>query len=185
MQLIPNIKPSPRLLNSVAADAQPAAARRGKTSRHKLQRAHGLGGNGRAIFMGLLLGALFVSAVAYFSSHKESVEDQLASVRRFLAVRTRSIAIVPSKSGKGGPLSVQIDPSMLRVTAIALGHPRLAIINGKEVTEGDSITLHSPDGSISVTMRIVNIVEGRIELTDGTEIVTAPLSSQAGGAPGR
>ena len=184
MQVIPNIKASPRLLNSAAVEVRSAPGAAGKSSRHKLKRASGGGGNGRAIFMGLLLGGLLVAAVSYCLTRKESVEDQLASVRRFLAVRTRSVAVIQAPSDKAGPLRVHIDASMLRVTAIALGHPRLAIINGKEVTEGDSLTLNSPDGSISVKMRIVNIVEGRLELTDGTQIVTAPLSAK-GGAAGR
>ena len=181
MEVIPNIKPSPRLLNSAAVEVRTAEGQRGKSSGHKLKRTNGFAGNGRAIFMGLLVGALLVTGTSYVASRKESVEDQLASVRRFLAVRTSSIATVRPPSDSASPLSVQIDPSMLRVTAIALGHPRLAIINGKEVTEGDSITLTSRDGGISVSLRILNIVEGRIELTDGTHVLTAPLANGTGG----
>ena len=175
MQVIPNIKAPPRLLESAAVEVKSAGGEAGPASRHKLKRS-GSSGGGRAIFNGLLLGALAVAAGGYFSQSGEAVEHQLASVRRFFAVRTSTVVVVKPE-GTGGPLRVQIDPSMLRVTAIALGHPRLAIINGKEVTEGDSLTLNSPDGSISVTLRIVNIVEGRIELTDGTQVMTAPLSS--------
>ena len=176
MQVIPNIKPAPRLLESAAVEAKPADGQPGPASRHKLKRSGSFGG-GRAIFIGLLLGALAVTAGGYFSQSSEAVEHQLASVRRFFAVRTSSVLVVKPEGANTGPLRVEIHPSMLRVTAIALGHPRLAIINGKEVTEGDSLTLNSPDGSISVTLRIVNIVEGRIELTDGTQVLTAPLSS--------
>ena len=181
MQVIPNIKPVPRLLNSAAAEVQAGSSTGSvKASKHRLQRTGTFGGNGRAIFIGLLLGALAVAAVGYLRSTDEAADTHLASVRKFFAVRTRSVSIANPSSGGNAALRVQIDPSMLRVTAIALGHPRLAIINGKEVTEGDSITLSSADGGISVSMRITNIVEGRIELTDGTEIVTAPLVNAKG-----
>lgn len=178
MQVIPNVKPSPRLLSSVAADVRSSEDPPSGVSRHKLKRA-GSFGNGRAIWFGLLLGALVVSGTTYFWHSPESAEHQLASVRRFLAVRTQRVSTIVVPSESTGALSVRIHPSMLRVTAIALGHPRLAIINGKEVTEGDAITLKTPDGGITVTLRIVNIVEGRIELTDGTHVVTAPLASSA------
>ena len=176
MEVIPNIKSSPRLLDSAAVEVQSATSPNYKGSRHKLS-SPGSFGNGKAIFYGLLFGALAITGAGYLSHPGDSVEHQLASVRRFFAVRTRTVFVSPPRGDKGAPLSVQIDPSMIRVTAIALGHPRLAIINGKEVAEGDAITLTSPDGGISVSLRIVQIVEGRIELTDGTHVMTAPLSS--------
>ena len=174
MELIPNTRPSARLLSSAAVEARTVEAE-SASSKHRLKRVGGLAGNGRAIFIGLLLGALAVTAAGYLGISDQSVEHQLASVRRFFAVRTRSVSVEKVRSDQAARLKVQIDPSILRVTAIALGHPRLAIINGKEVSEGDSLTLSNPDGSLSVTLRIMNIVEGRIELTDGTQILTAPL----------
>ena len=181
MEVIQNIKSRPRLLESAAAEVQAGSSPlNSKASKHRLKRSDTFGGNGRAIFIGLLLGALVVSGTGYLRSTDDAGDTHLASVRKFFAVRTRSVLIRTVHRGDGAALRVHIDPSMLRVTAIALGHPRLAIINGKEVTEGDSITLNSPDGGISVTMRIVNIVEGRIELTDGTEIITAPLVNSKG-----
>ena len=174
MEVIPNIKSSPRLLNSAAVEVQSSSSPNHADSRHKLKPSGGFG-RGKAIFYGLLFGALAITGAGYLSHPGESVEHQLASVRRFFAVRTHSVYVKDPSSETGGPLSVQINPSMIRVTAIALGHPRLAIINGKEVAEGDSITLTTRDGGISVTLRIVNIIEGRIELTDGTHVVTAPL----------
>ena len=176
MQIIPNDKSSPRLLESAAVDFRRDSSPNSERPRHKLSRSGGPA-RGRAILFGLLLGGLVIAGGGYFSHQRESVEHQFASVRRFFAVRTQSVFLTKPAGNEGGPLSVQIDPSMIRVTAIALGHPRLAIINGKEVTEGDALTLTSRGGGISVTLRVVNIVEGRIELTDGTHVVTAPLSN--------
>ena len=178
MQVIPNVKPSPRLLTSVAAEVRGGPQSLSKASGHKLKRSRSLG-NGRAIFLGLLLGVMAVSGVAYLWQSPESTEHHMASVRRFIAVRTQKVSTPVARSENTASVIVQIHPSMLRVTAIALGHPRLAIINGEEVTEGDSITLKTRGGGTSVTLRVVNIVEGRIELTDGTHVVTAPLASSS------
>lgn len=184
MQVIPNIKPSPRLLSSVGAEVRNGGDPARQDSRHKLKRSSSLG-NGRAIFLGLLLGALAVSAVGYFWHSPESADHHMASVRRFLAVRTQKVSTPLAPSEKPSTLTVQIHPSMIRVTAIALGHPRLAIINGKEVTEGDAITLKTRDNRTSVTLHIVRIVEGRIELTDGTHVITAPLATPSTGGVAR
>ena len=175
MQVIPNDKSSPRLLETAAVDVQSASSPNAHDSRHRLGRSGGFG-KGRAILFGLLFGALGVAGAGYLARQGESAEDHVASVRRFFAVRTRSVSVA-KVDGHGSPIAVQIAPSMIRVTAIALGHPRLAIINGKEFTEGDSLTLTTAGGGISVSLRIVNIVEGRIELTDGTHVITAPLAN--------
>jgi hypothetical protein len=62
------------------------------------------------------------------------------------------------------------------VTSIALGHPRLAVINGKQVTEGDLITVHTPTRSIAVTLRVLEISDRQVKLSDGTQVITAHLS---------
>ena len=70
---------------------------------------------------------------------------------------------------------VQLSTDVIRVTAIALGHPRLAVINGRSVTEGDTVTVHTPNHAVAVTLRVVKIADGRIDLTDGTQTVSARL----------
>jgi hypothetical protein len=56
-----------------------------------------------------------------------------------------------------------------------LGHPRLAVINGRAVAEGDWITLHGPNRAVAVTLRVLKIADGRVDLTDGTQTISAQL----------
>jgi hypothetical protein len=176
MQLVPNTSAAPRLLNTAALDVDRAAAKPEEAaSNHKLARSSIFSGNGRAIFLGLLVGSLAVAAAGYVFAQHHTFGNELEAVRKFFVVRTATVKAAPPPAEKKPPLTVQISPALLRVTAIALGHPRIAIINGQEVTEGDSITVRAPDRAISVTLQVVKISEAGIALTDGTHIVTTRL----------
>ena len=65
---------------------------------------------------------------------------------------------------------------MVRVSAIALGHPRLAVINGKTVTEGESVILQAPNSSLALILRVNRIGDGAIELSDGKQLFSAQLT---------
>jgi len=180
MQLIPNYPRAAALLESVAA--QPLADIIPPTVpdfRSKLKRSGSLGGNGRAIFLGLLLGALAISAAGYVHSRYPAVAPEFIVLsRKFLAVRTKTV--VPAKDSSPDRLSVEVGPELLRVTAIALGHPRLAVINGKELAEGDTLTVQDRRGGVTVTLRVVKIADGAIELANGSHIVTTRLAAHTG-----
>lgn len=66
---------------------------------------------------------------------------------------------------------------MVQVTAISLGHPRLAVINGHQVAEGDSFALHITPASVVVRLRVLKIVDGRIDLTDGQQVLSVRLAA--------
>ena len=70
---------------------------------------------------------------------------------------------------------VQLNADLVRVTSIALGHPRLAVINGKQVAEGDQITVHTPIRSIAITLRVLEISDRQVRLSDGIQVITAHL----------
>ena len=179
MQLLQRDDPAPRLLYTAALEAPPGSTPAdGARVKSKLKRAGGFGGNGRAIFFGLLLGGLGVSAAGYVFTRFHPPDLQLEGVRRFLAVRTHKIAEHNSPADVGSLLKVQLSPELIRVTAIALGHPRLAIINGNEVMEGDTVTVKGYGGTVSVTLTVVKISEGKIDLTDGTRVITTRLPSK-------
>ena len=122
-----------------------------------------------------MLGALAICAAGYVFTRQSDAEEDLGAVRRFLAVRTRSVSTGPNLSDSPPAVAVQISPKLLRVTAIALGHPRLAVINGQELTEGDSLTVQAPDAAVAVTLRVLKIRDGLIELANGSQIVTVRL----------
>jgi hypothetical protein len=180
MDLVRQTGESPRLLNT-AARIVPATDSRNQErgSNFRLAGASLFSGNGRAIFIGLILGALALTGGAYIVRHHQQAQADFEAFRKFVAVRTRSVAPATKTITHQPKITVQISPDLLRVTAIALGHPRLAVVNGKEVTEGDSITVRAPTGGVEVTLRVVKIGDGSIQLTDGSQIVTTRMSHDA------
>ena len=183
MQVLPNKKQSPRLLDTAAVEVPSSGEDYGQAPRARLRGQGFLRGNGRAIFMGILLGALAISAAGFIFNHHHPVDGRFEAVRRYLAVRTHRISQKTLPQAAESLLKVQISPDLLRVTAIALGHPRLAVINGQEVAEGDSVTVKAYGGAVTVTLKVAKIAEGRIELTDGTQIITTTLPVASGGRP--
>lgn len=175
MQVLPNTKPSPRLLDTAVTEVPPDSDAYGRAPRARLKGSGMLRGNGRAIFLGILLGALVISAAGFVFNHHHPVDGRFEAVRRFLVVRTHGITQKTVPHAADSLLKVQISPELLRVTAIALGHPRLAVVNGQEVAEGDSLTVKAYGGAVTVTLKVAKISEGKIELTDGTQIVTTTL----------
>jgi hypothetical protein len=174
MHLIPHRGPTPRLLNSVVAERQ------GKPSdnadvRSRLQGASLFSGNGRAIFMGILLGAAALSTIGFvYSRHRASVQYEEARLK-LMKVSTESVSASRHVQVTPAPIMVQMRADLLHVTAISLGHPRLAIINGHQVAEGELITVHTPTAFVELTLKVLTIGDGRIDLTDGTQIITARL----------
>ena len=176
MKLVPNELPSPRLLYTAATEQrEEEIVRTAASGRSRLKGTSLFSGNGRAIVIGILLGALAISAAGYVLKHYGVLGEEFTAMRRFLAVRTRSVSVVPKPFDASSDVEVHISPKLLRVTAIALGHPRMAIINGEEVVEGQHVTVDAPDGGVTITLRVVKIREGRIELANGSQILTARL----------
>jgi hypothetical protein len=99
-------------------------------------------------------------------------------MRRLIPVGTHRI------SGEGQasppePIIVQLNENLIQVSTIALGHPRLAVINGKQVAEGDTITVHTPTRSVAMTLRVIDIADRKVKLSDGKQIITAHLTVAA------
>ena len=80
---------------------------------------------------------------------------------------------------KAPPPVPKISLENVHVTAISLGHPRLAIINGKPRGEGDEIV------ASSTRLRITKISDGEIELSNGVQVITARLEPPKQPAPKR
>ncbi|MFN2509611.1 MAG: hypothetical protein ABR589_12670 [Chthoniobacterales bacterium] len=169
MNVIPNTAPSPRLLITAALEVAPTKSPKGD-SKHKLKGTGLFTGNGRAIFVGLFVGAVAVIGVGYaYNRHRES-----ASSTAILAPSVAQLPVAPVAP------TVPVGPELLRTTSISLGQPRLAVINGKALTEGESLTVKTA-GGIAVDLRVVRITDGQVELANGSQIVTSRLSME--GAP--
>lgn len=68
------------------------------------------------------------------------------------------------------PAPPKISADSISVTAISLGQPRLAIVNGKQLAEGDEVV------AAATRLRIVKISDGEVELSSGTQVVMAHLA---------
>ena len=174
MQLVPNQMPPERLLSSMEAQ-ESTSTETASDSPFVLKGAGMMSGNGRWIYIGLLIGAMLISIVGFiFGRHGEKEGDRFR-FPTFIKARTQSLTDSPVSAATPAPIVVQLSADMVRVSAIALGHPRLAVINGKTVTEGDSVTLQAPNASVALILRIVKIGDGSIELSDGKKMFSARL----------
>ena len=74
--------------------------------------------------------------------------------------------------GKQGAL-IPLSPDLIHVTSIALGTPRLTIVNGKRLAEEDWLVLKTPQGEASV--RVISIQDGFVRFKHGGETIDARL----------
>ncbi len=68
---------------------------------------------------------------------------------------------------------IPLSPDLIHVTSIALGTPRLTIVNGKRLAEEDWLVVKTPQGEASV--RIVSIQDGFVRFKHGGETIDARL----------
>lgn len=92
----------------------------------------------------------------------------------------------PEKPKKPDPLGdrgalIPISPDQLHVTSIALGNPRLTIVNGKRLAEEDWLIVKTPNGDASV--RVVSIQDGHVQFQHGKSTLDARLQMPPPGQP--
>lgn len=92
--------------------------------------------------------------------------------KRWLGERVQTTAPADTIAHATAPL----DADLFQVTEITLGSPRTATINGKRLTEGESLSVQAPAGLTSV--RVARIENGAVELTDGTHTIEANVVQQ-------
>jgi hypothetical protein len=136
-------------------------------------------GNGRAIFLGIAVGAFLLIGFARIFHWHYDTQAQTMSFSRFVNARTHSLSTSRESSATPAPIFIPFSPDLIHVTAIALGHPRLAVVNGQSVAEGDLVKFRMGTPSVTVSLRVVKIGEGGIDFTDGTQTITARLSIAA------
>ncbi len=175
MELIPSKLPERRVITSLEAapsSTEPLGAE--DESPFTLKGSQVFSANGRAIFIGMLVGAVLISLGGFAYVKREREKRQAMEVpRRFTSAIDKAITTTSGNTAPA-PMIVNISDS-IHVSAIALGHPRLAVINGRAVAEGDWITVHTPTRAVTVKLRVLKIADGGIELTDGTQIIRAQL----------
>ena len=171
---MPSQMPPERLIASMEAP-ESRSVPDGSESPFVLKGAGMMSGNSRWMFIGAMIGAMLLSIGGIiFTKYRDKNGDPL-HFPRFIKARTQSLADAGS-GAPPAPIVVQLSPEMVRVSAIALGHPRLAVINTKTVTEGDYVTLQAPNSGVGLVLRVVKIGDGSIELADGTKVFSAQLT---------
>jgi hypothetical protein len=158
MRILRKSIPSPRLLNTVEPDVAPTKSDP-PAGRSSLKRSSLFSGNGLAIFGGIFVGAAILSILGAAYTRHQSQKAQKEPDPKSVATSVTS------------PLAA----SQIQVSAISLGEPRLAIVNGKQVMEGESFTISSPGQSAPVRLQVVNIADGLINVSDGTQVITVRL----------
>jgi hypothetical protein len=96
------------------------------------------------------------------------------------------VAIGPPDPREKDPLGdrgalVPVSPELLHVTSIALGNPRLAIVNGKRLAEEDWLVIKTPNGEASV--RVISIQDGLVRFKHGGNTIDAKLQLAQAKAP--
>ena len=167
MRIVPQRIPAPRLLVSLAPEVREQLPE-GVGVRPQANAVPVVAGNGRGVFLAFTLGIAVLCGVGLLYKRQPATRPPPTEKRKLVAVSTQSIT--PPE-----PIVIKITADLIHVTAISLGHPRLAIINGRQVGEGEQITIHTPSAHIAVTLRVLKISDGRIELSDGTQVITARL----------
>ena len=99
------------------------------------------------------------------------IEPRVFATSSTIGVPDANVAGDPLKNKKG-PL-VPVSPEMLHVSSIALGTPRLTIVNGKRLAEGDWLVITTPLGAAS--LRLTQIEDGFVRFRHGGETISAKL----------
>jgi hypothetical protein len=174
MQLVPNQLPPERLI--VSMDAQESAAAPDTSdSPFVLKGAGMMSGNSRWIFIGAMIGAILLSIGGIIFSRYRDVNGEPFHFQKSIRARTSTLVVKDSNEPPSAVV-VPLSSDMVRVSAIALGHPRLAVINGKTVTEGDNVMLQAPNSAVALILRVVKIGDGSIDLSDGKKMFSAQLT---------
>lgn len=179
MRLLSTTTPAPRLLNTVAPEVREGGASTEDSGlRARLKSGAFFSGNGPAIFVGIFLGAVVLLTIGFIYERRQAAKENEEAARKLMMVTATSVSSSPQTVATPAPLIVQISLDLLHVTAISLGHPRLAVINGQQVAEGDRIMVHTPTTSVAVSLLVVKIADGRIDLSDGLHVMTARLEAR-------
>jgi hypothetical protein len=181
--MVQSEKPRPRLLQTALFSRLPAGP---DTS------SPGLSDRGRLTFIASMILVTVAFSVGFYYlletrwSHHASKPVSSTPVESPAAEQSSFGPVQPSPLITQSPLITTPAPAplrseMFRVTSIALGETRLAIINGKRLAEGESLLVRTPEGSR--TVQVVKIDDGVVYLTSGSEKIEARLTPPSADKP--
>jgi hypothetical protein len=157
MQVVPRSEPHSRRIYSESIQAEPQTSsevddEESRTTSHLLTTL--------LVLLGL---SIFAAGAIYWYQ-----------ARHFPVVVAISPPDIRDKDPLGKPgVLVPVSLDLLHVTSIALGNPRLTIVNGKRLAEQDWLVLKTPAGEASV--RVISIQDGFVRFKHGGETIDARL----------
>jgi hypothetical protein len=162
LQMAQRSEPKPRIIYSDSLTAEPQTASEDNAEASRV-------GKHFLLVLGLvfLCAAIAAGAIYWIESRHFPV---------VVAISPPDRPLHPDPLGNRGAL-VPISPDMLHVTSIALGNPRLTIVNGKRLAEEDWLVLKTPNGEASV--RVISIQDGLVRFKHGGETIDARLQLAA------
>jgi hypothetical protein len=164
MRIVSHTTPAPQLLKT--ALEQRERPPEGEQAGSDPTTDSSFSGKDRAIFAAVVLGAVLLCVLAIIHWRQKTAAHPVRNDVKLPAVSTRSVSEAPV---------VKTAAYQIHVSAISLGNPRMAIINGLLVGEGEQITLHPPAAPVAVTLQVRKISDGEIELSDGVQVIKARL----------
>ena len=173
MKVLPDVGPRPRLLSSAVMTPPATAATAEKVKQSAT------GGRFVRTLCKVAVAGLIGAVVVHWLVHRGNIQEEAIAIRKLVVVGTRMLTRAGHQTNPPDAIVVQLNADLLQVTSIALGHPRLAVINGKQVAEGEQVIVHTPTRSISVALRVLEISDRQVTLSDGTQVVTVHLSKSA------
>lgn len=174
MRLVSHTTPADRLLKT--ALEQRERPPEGDQAESGLTTDSRFSGKDRAVFAAIVLGAVLLCTVAIMHSRQRTAVHRAKEDGKPSVVSTSIITAKPI---------VKISAELIHVSAISLGNPRMAIINGRLIGEGEQITLHPPTAPVAVSLRLRRISDGEIELSDGAQVIKARLELAPASRPKR
>src|SRR5437868_2940594 len=91
MRLISQKTPAPRLLSTVVPELREITAER-VSMRSRLKGVSLFSGNGRAIFIGLFVGAVLICGLGIIYTHHQAARQRAEDERRLQAIAAQSIS---------------------------------------------------------------------------------------------
>lgn len=174
VDVIPNFTPPPRLLQS-AALVQPKSALPSNT-KSRLRSSGGLWGNGTAIFVVLPLAGALVWGVSFLTM-KHRADSPIPTATDSAAEEPREHPVASRFASTKVPPLPQSEIDSLRVTSISLGQHPIAILNGRQVAEGEFFRLTTPRGTFP--LRVEMISDGGVKLSHGEQAIRLKLQPLA------
>jgi hypothetical protein len=164
LHIVQNEKPRPRLLETAAVKSPKAVEVESATAAQTFQRA--------AIFiLTALLAGLAMAGADYWYRHEYSAPGRPISVLKTI----RQALPTPPRS----PLTV--NPDSLHVTAIVLGSVPLAVVNGKQLAEGDWLEMRTDEGVAA--LHVVKIEDGDVQFGYLGHVIYAKIDHSPAATP--